>query len=159
MTGDLNPYDQSYQLNDEPQYEGYAQAPETPVRMISPSPRGPRNQINMVDMASLGAHTARRGVTAAEVTGLLQDLQTTAIKAGVEMFPKIVDKMHRVHVARVGEIIEQVRQLNQVQMPVFATGLQGMLGRQTVQAPDAPVYVRLDQVLTILTAAQVDPGR
>ena len=143
-----------------PQYEP---APETPVRMLPPSPRGPRGYVNMVDMAQLGAEAGSRGVTSAEVTALLQDLQTIGIKASVEMFPKVMEKMHSVHVARIGEIIQRVQRLYKVQIPVLvpAPGFQGTMGRQQLQAPapDSPQYVQLDQVLGLLMEAQVDPGR
>lgn len=144
-------------------HERYEPAPETPVRMIAPSPRGERGYVNMVNMAQLGAEAGARGVTSARVTGLMQAIQTTAIKTTVEMFPEIVNEMHIVHVARIGELIQQIRRLYAVQMPILAPvpGIQGAMGRQQLQPPavDSPHYVQLDQVLAILMEAQVDPGR
>lgn len=142
-------------LSDRPHEDdaGYPDV-DTPVRLIQPSPRGARNTMNLTDSAHLGAVLASEGMTSAEVTALLQELTTIGIKNGVEALPKVMEKIRRVNVARLNELIQQVRGLPSIQMP--AAGWRGMLGQPQVASP---VYVSLDQVLGILDRAKADPSR
>jgi len=139
-------------------YENPEQQYDVPVRMLDTSSRQQGNGMSMLGIAQMSAEAASRGLTSHRSSRLLQQLQTLGVKVGVEMFPAIVNEMHAVHVARIGEIVQQVRGLPSVQMATPVAGIRGMLGQQELH-PQSPAYVSLDAVLGLLTAAQVDQNR
>lgn len=140
-------------------YDGppdYVAAPEPNVRYMPPQPHGGAPGLDVAALVQIGAEAGARRLTSAQVTKLVHLMQTSAMKAQMETFPQIARLLHEAASARIQEIIQQVRSLPAVQMPMPLPGVRGMLGQGV---PTGPAYVTLESVLALLTAAQVDQTR
>lgn len=134
-----------------PQYEPAAPA----VRGMPAPARGTRGALQAGNMLDLGALAAASGMTRAQITGLLDDLQESNLATTLAALPKILERNNQITQARINQIAVRVKELRRVQWALPQTGIRGFLG----MAPDpnaqvnAPEYVSLTEVLAIFNEA------
>jgi hypothetical protein len=148
VTGDLiQQSEQGGTTYYQPQYEPTAPA----VRGMPAPTRGTRGALQAGNMLDLGALAAASGMTRAQITGLLDDLQESNLATTLAALPKILERNRQITQARINEMATRVNRLRRVQWALPQTGIRGFLG----MAPDpalqvnAPEYVSLAEVLAI----------
>lgn len=137
-----------------PQYE-----PMDPtVRGMPVGPAGSRGALEAGSLLNLGALATAAGMTQAQVQSLLDEAQEAALKAVLASAPKLLRHNREVTQARINEVAARVNQLRRIQLAVPQTGVRALLGLRPDLATqqlmaDAPAYVSLAEVLSILNEA------
>lgn len=147
-----------------PPYDLYSARPGMPVRVMPPPPMG-ANGLDAGQMAQLGAAASALGWEQGRVARLVATVQAVSAQTALTSIAAIMGDMKEVLAARIARIIQDVRALpTTVQAPAQPQpgGLRALLGGLPPAVPtgNEVTYVRLDMVLQILTAAQVEgPAR
>jgi hypothetical protein len=151
MTSDIQPLPEGGTTYYQPQYE-----PVVPAVRGMPAPaRGTRGALQAGNMLDLGALAAASGMTRAQITGLLDDLQESNLATTLAALPKVLERNRQITQARINEIATRVTRLRRIQWAQPQTGIRGFLGMPPSAALQVnnPEYVSLTEVLAIFNEA------
>ena len=133
----------------------YYQPQPPSVRGMPTNARGSRGMLAATDMLDLGALQAASGMTRAQITGFIDELQEVSVATVLAAMPRILERSKRVTQARINQLGVRVNQLRRIQLAQPQVGIRGFLGMapdRTLQA-NAPEYISLAEVQMILSEA------
>jgi hypothetical protein len=136
----------------QPQYDAL---PAPSARGMSTNARGPRGMLEASSMLDLGALSASTGMTRAQITGFLDDMQEVALATVLAAAPRILERNKRITQAQINQLGVRIGQLRRIQLAQPQTGLRGLLGMppNMMAQADAPVYVSLVEVQLLVGEA------
>lgn len=136
----------------EPRYE---MLPSPSARGMTANARGARGMLEASNMLDLGALSASTGMTRAQITGFLDDMQEVALATVLAAAPRILERNKRITQAQINQLGVRIGQLRRVQLAQPQTGLRGLLGMppSMVAQADAPAYVSLTDVQLLIGEA------
>lgn len=82
----------------------------------------PSAGLTPTDLAELGAVLASTGLTQIEARGLMGDIQQASAQTALNVMPKILEGVRKVHESRILEMVQRVRALPNNSMLGFMTG-------------------------------------
>lgn len=136
----------------QPQYE---MLPSPSARGMTTNARGARGMLEASNMLDLGALATSAGMTRAQVTKFLDDIQEVALATVLAAAPRILQRNKRITQSQINQLGVRINQLRQIRLAQPQTGLRGLLGMppNMVAQADAPAYVNLAEVQLILSEA------